>query len=408
MKIIEKLNTKGLLQDYSDTEKIDSLKKGDKFYVGFDPTAKSLQLGNLVPLITAIRLSELGLKPIILFGGATAAIGDPSGKSEERPILERSEIENNINNQKSKVTEILSRFNINCEFVNNIDWTQNINIIDFLRDTGKHFPLSYMISKEVIKTRLNSSGISFTEFTYMLLQANDFYHLYKKHDCKLQIGGSDQWGNITAGLELIRRKGINDASAFSMPLITDSNGKKFGKTNDGALWLDSALTSPYKMHQFLLNVSDQDVLNFIKIFTFLSDEEIVELEREIKENPAKRASQKRLADEITKIIHGDKKTEFAKKSAKVLFGGALDGLKVPSCSIEKDLLSEFTNIDLLINSKSCSSKGEAKRLIKNGGAYFNGKRINDSESQVEKNIYDNKKLIILRTGKKSYTLVKLL
>jgi tyrosyl-tRNA synthetase len=417
MNFLEELNWRGLVQDVSNPDKIRNLLEGDSFYVGFDPTAPSLQFGNLVPIVVAIHLSRAGLKPIILFGGATGAIGDPSGKNEERKLLPRATIDANIERQKANTIEILDRQNVKAAFVNNLDWTKNVALLDFLRDVGKHFPVNYMIAKEVVKARLEGEGISYAEFSYMLLQANDFLHLYNTHNCRLQIGGSDQWGNLTAGLELIRRKIKGDAFAFSWPLITDSEGKKFGKSESGSLWLDPAMTSPYKFHQYFLNVADTEVEKLLRMFTFLDKDQIRALVQEAAAAPEKRIGQRTLADSVCTLVHGQQATDDAKRSADVLFGGSVKGLSenqleeifsdVPSKNLPRQEVNNMSFLDLLVAANAVSSKGEAKRLIKNGGTYLNNERVSDINLQMSNTDVVNSNLFVLRTGKKSYYLVKL-
>jgi tyrosyl-tRNA synthetase len=416
MGFIDNLLWRGLIQDISDPESLKRLSNGDRFYIGFDPTAPSLQLGNLVPMIVMIHLGQAGLAPIMLFGGATGAIGDPSGKSAERPLLHREEIERNILSQQTKAQEIFERCQVKVAFVNNYDWTGPIGLIEFLREIGKHFTVNYMIAKEVVKARLEAEGISFTEFSYMLLQANDFLHLYKAMGCKMQAGGSDQWGNITAGLELIRRKIQGDACAFSVPLLTDSQGKKFGKSEGGALWLDPAMTSPYRLHQFFLNVADQDVVKLLKVFTFMREDEIAALGETVSSAPEKREAQRLLADSVCTLVHGEQATRDAKRGAEVLFGGSLEGLsrglleeifrEVPSSSFAREQVSGFSFVDLLAECGMMPSRGEAKKLIKNGGAYLNNQRIADINLQMRDNPVLDSGLFVIRTGKKSYHLIR--
>ena len=414
--IFKSLQDSELIQDYSDESELLALKAGDAFYVGFDPTARSLQIGNLVPLIVSVKLARAGLKPVILFGGATGAIGDPSGRSTERQLLAMETIDENIDRQKNQITSLFKTVGVTPTFVNNRDWTAPIDILTFLRDVGKHFTVNYMISKEVVKTRLGGEGISFTEFSYMLLQAFDFFHLYSTQNVRMQIGGSDQWGNITAGLELIRRKvGENSAVAFSIPLLTNSEGQKFGKSAGGAIWLDAELTSPYLFHQFWLNTSDADVIKFLRIFTFLTDEEIKEQAKAVAEEPQKRAAQKKLADLVTELVHGAEAVALATKSAAVLFGGSIEGLSdnelklifkdVPSKTLHKNDLKEKTVLDVLTLAGAVTSKGEGKRLISGGGVSLNGERVvseaDNTASLLSRNI------IVIRVGKKNYHLVNL-
>lgn len=416
MNILEILKARSLVQDISDEALINNLPKGTSFYVGFDPTAPSLQIGNLVPLLSAIHLGQAGYKPIILFGGSTGAIGDPSGKNEERKLLEREVLDQNVLTQKKQVSELFGKFGIEFSFVNNLDWTKEVSLLDFLRDVGKYLTVSYMLGKEVVKTRLETTGISYAEFSYMLLQAFDFLHLYQNMNCKLQVGGSDQWGNITAGLELIRKKIQGEACALSFPLVTDSAGKKFGKSESGAIWLDANMTSPYQLHQYLLNVNDSDVIKLLKIFTFLDLNEIHELEKQTQSKPEERLAQKRLADSLCEMIHGSDSVKVAKESAQVLFGGSIEGISdeqlaiifkdVPSSTLAID--DQSLNIaDFLHLSQAVPSKAEAKRLIKGGGAYVNNQRIEDPNLTVGALNIATRKICIVRTGKKSYRLVEL-
>lgn len=416
------LKWRGLVFDQSDPELSNKLTPGDGCYIGFDPTAKSLHIGNLAVLLVAARLGQAGLVPHILFGGATGFIGDPSGRSSERNLLTEEEITSNVAFFSKQVTTIFDRLGVKAKYVNNLDWTKGISVIEFLRNVGKFFTVNYMLAKEVVSSRLVGEGISFTEFSYMLLQSNDFLHLYQNHNCKVQFGASDQWGNITAGLELIRKKIQGDAYAFCVPLILDSQGKKFGKSVAGAVWLDADLLSPYKFHQFWLNTPDDDVVRMLKVFTFLSRPEIEALEQEIKLAPEKRAAQNRLADEICTIVHGEAATADARKSAAVLFGGSVAGLSqatlldifadVPSTTLTIEQIGEFTAVDLFAATKLSSSKGEAKRLIQNGGAYIQNERVTDPTLKVStileqsENAAKDGGLLILRSGKKSYHLVR--
>lgn len=411
---LDTLISRGLIQDVSNRERVLGLKPGNKFYVGFDPTAPSLQLGNLIPLLMCIRLNhDAGLSPIILFGGATGAIGDPSGKNQERQLLEREVIDSNIKNQTLQVEEIMTRAGVKPVFVNNFEWFKDLRFLDFLREVGKHLTINYMLQKEVIKNRIEGDGISYTEFSYMLLQSYDFLYLMNHHNCRLQIGGSEQWGNITTGLELIRRKTSEEVSALSMPLLLDSEGRKFGKSEGNALWLDAHETSPYKLHQFFLNTDDKSVENYLKVFTFLSDDQITNLMASFKNNPEKREAQRRLADDVVTLVHGEDATKDSNKAAEVLFGGSFEGLSkntlldifsdVPSSQMTKCQLKECTVVDLFVNSGLCPSKNEAKRLIQAGGAYINNERVQDLNQKLE--IISSP--IVLRSGKKKYHLLKI-
>jgi tyrosyl-tRNA synthetase len=411
---IELLREKGLVQDYSDLELFKKLPAGSTFYVGFDPTASSLQLGNLVPLILSIHLAKAGYQPILLFGGATGLIGDPSGKSKERPLLAPEVVHENIQRQMQQASSIFKRCGLNdLRFVNNLDWTKDVSILDFLREVGKHFTVNYMLAKDSVKNRLEDGGISFTEFSYMLLQSFDYLHLYQNYNCRLQIGGSDQWGNITSGLELIRKKIAGEAYALSIPLLTNAHGKKFGKSEGGAIWLDADLTPPYQLYQYLLNVGDTDAIKYLKLFSFSPASDLNEITRQANAEPEKRITQHLLAKELCTLIHGDEATQEAIKSSEALFSGDLENFTpdkirsmfsaAPSTDISAAKLSEFTYVDLLSSSGIVSSKGEARRLISGGGAYFNEKRIEDPAQKVP--TLTAGQVIVLRSGKKKYLLV---
>ncbi|MBX7139270.1 MAG: tyrosine--tRNA ligase [Oligoflexia bacterium] len=415
MDFVDHLKARGLIQDISDEAGLRKLPQGTPFYVGFDPTAPSLQLGNMVPLIAAMHLGRAGLKPIILFGGATGSIGDPGGRSSERQLQAIETTNANLERHKAQVSRIFDRAGVKAEFANNMDWTKDVSVLDFLRDVGKHFTVNYMIAKDVVKTRLDGEGISYTEFSYMLLQAFDYLHLYKTAGCRLQVGGSEQWGNITAGLELIRRKLQGEAYAISFPLIVDSQGKKFGKSEGGALWLDAERTSPYKLHQFMLNSEDSQVVKYLKIFTFLDLARISELEESLRNAPEKRECQRALADELCTLVHGAEATGDAKRCAEVLFGGSLSGLSAaqlqdifsdaPSSALPADRLNTISVLDLFAESGLVKSKGEGKKLIASGGAYLNNERVSDAAQSIsaQQLIGD---VLVLRAGKKNYHLVR--
>ena len=418
MDILADLKWRGLIHDISDPLILNKLTGQDSFYVGYDPTAPSLHLGNFIPMKVSMHLARAGLKAIQLFGGATGAIGDPSGRNAERQLLERSIIDDNVKNHIRIVSAIFERAGATAEFVNNYDWTKELSTLDFLREVGKHFPINYMLAKEVVKARLDGEGLSFTEFSYMLLQANDFYHLYTTKDCKLQIGGSDQWGNITAGLELIRRKLQGEACALSFPLVLDSSGKKFGKSAGNAVWLDARYTSPYKFHQFWMNIEDADVIRYLKMFTFLDQPTIDGAESALKAAPEKREAQKLLADSVCSLVHGEDATRDAKRCAEVLFGGSLDGLPdsqledifsdVPSSIVPAEKISGMTALEAFVTAGLAKSKGEARRLITSGGAYINNQRVSEPERSVKESIrLEKSKLLVLRSGKKNYSLLKI-
>jgi tyrosyl-tRNA synthetase len=415
--ILKELEELGLIKDISHRSEINSLPEGTSFYIGFDPTAPYLQIGNLVPLTMTIRLAQLGLNPVILFGGSTGMIGDPSGRSSERPLLEKDVLTRNIASQKTKVIEILERVGVKITFVDNLDWTKDVLLLDFLRDIGKHLTINYMISKEVINSRLGDEGISYTEFSYMLLQAYDFLHLFKEQDCKLQIGGSDQWGNLTAGLELIRKKTGDQAYCLSMPLLLNSEGKKFGKSEGGAIWIDTAGTSPYKLYQFLLNSSDEQALVLIKALTLITSAEFIALKEVSAKEPENRVAQHALAERVLKLVHGEDSYLKAKNCAEALFNGKINELScneiteilssAPQTSISRTEYETTDILDLLVKATLCESRGAARRLISQGGLTVNGAKVNELESGLQSFPPINNEILILRSGKKNYALVKL-
>ena len=418
MNLLEELRWRGLIQDMSDPDLLSKVKPGDSFYIGFDPTAPSLQVGNFVCLIVSIHLSKAGLKPILLFGGATGMIGDPGGRSAERNLLELEQVATNTKLQESQARALWERTGcaITPTFVNNISWTKDVSVLHFLRDIGKHFTVNYMLAKDSVKSRLSGDGISYTEFSYMLLQAFDFLHLFQNHGCRLQIGGSDQWGNVTAGLELIRRKLQKEAFAFSFPLITNSEGRKFGKSEGNAVWLDPSLTSPYQFRQFWLNVPDADVIRLLKVFTFETRERIEQLEAELRQHPERRTAQQVLADSVCSMVHGAEAAEEAKRAAGALFGGSLEDMSkeqllelfrdAPSTTVSKGQAQELDLLSLLATTLA-KSKGEARRLVQGGGIYVDNERVSSETVKVSETKLLEKGFIVLRSGKKNYHLVKL-
>ncbi len=418
MDFLEELTWRGLLQDTSDPQLFSKLRPGDSFYIGFDPTAPSLQVGNLVQLLVAIHLTKkLKLKPILLFGGATGMIGDPGGRSAERNLLPLEQVARNVELQTAQAKRLWQHAgcDVSPQFVNNLDWAEGLSMLSFLRDVGKHFTVNYMLQKESVKARLSGDGISYTEFSYMLLQANDFDHLYNTKNCKLQFGGSDQWGNITAGLELIRRRSQGEAFGFSVPLITNADGKKFGKSAGNAIWLDSGLTSPYTFHQFWLNTPDTEVVKLLKVFTSSSPEEVSRFEGLVKTAPQKREAQRYLADVLCTMIHGERATLDATLAANVLFGGTIEGLtldqieeifaEAPNTVIATSEVQTLTILDLLAKTVA-SSKGEARRLVQAGGIYLDNLRCEDASMGVASTNLIQKGFLVLRSGKKNYHLVK--
>jgi tyrosyl-tRNA synthetase len=392
-------------------------------YNGFDATADSLHVGHMVPLVALARLQRFGHHPIALAGGGTSMIGDPSGKAVERQLLSHEQIEANVSSIHKQLAHFLD-FEVKsnpARVINNADWLMSLPLIDFLRDTGKHFTVNYMIAKDSVRNRIDrEEGISFTEFSYMLLQSYDFLHLHDHEGCKLQTGGSDQWGNITAGVELIRKVRGGERQAYGMvyPLIVKADGTKFGKTESGTVWLSPERTSPYRFYQFWLNADDRDVVNYLKFFTFLPQDEIAGLAAAVAEHPEQREAQRVLAREVTGLVHGPTALERAEQATQALFGGDITGLagediqdifaEVPSSEMLKtDLEGAGTNIlDLLANSGFLKSKGEARRAITEGGISLNNRRVSDVAQQVTPSDLLDGRFLVLRRGKKNYHLVK--
>ena len=409
----DELKWRGLV--YDATENVPQMLSGGPVavYNGFDATANSLHVGHLVPLIALARLQRYGHIPIAVAGGGTSMIGDPSGKSEERQLLSRETIEANVETVKGQLSHFLD-FEIKtnpARLVNNADWLLTLNLVDFLRDVGKYFTVNYMINKDSVKSRLaREDGISFTEFSYMLMQSYDYLHLHDHAGCTLQTGGSDQWGNITAGVELIRRMRGKPAGALVYPLITKSDGTKFGKTESGAVWLSSERTSPYRFYQFWFNTDDRDVIGYLKFFTWLNEAEIQELENAMAQYPEKREAQRRLAREMTRTVHDKTALERAELASQVLFGGEVTGLSA------NEILDIFADVpsgtlpaakfegggmplpDMLTECGAVKSKAEARRAIEAGGVYLNNRRVSDATLKVS--------LVVLRRGRKNYWLIR--
>jgi len=406
------LQWRGLLNDCTDIDGLNDLLNEKKIalYCGVDPTGDSMHIGHLVPFLVLKRFQNAGHKPIVLVGGATGTIGDPSGKSAERQIQTMETILHNVSKLQEQLRKI---FGDSVTFANNYDWTHQLNVIDFLRDFGKNFNVNQMIAKDVVKSRLET-GISYTEFTYQILQAMDFNHLYANFDCELQVGGSDQWGNITAGLDLIRKKQGHEAKAFgfTLPLVTKADGTKFGKSEGNAVWLDPVQTSPYEMYQFFLNTADADVVKYVKLFTFLTKEEILLMEEKFLAAPHERLAQKVLASEIVKVIHGEEALEQAMKITTALFSGNISDLSgdeitmgfkdVPGASVSEDL----NLVDLLITVKAASSKREAREFINNNSIAVNGEKQTDVAYIVSKSDAIGEQFTVIRRGKKKYFLVQ--
>jgi tyrosyl-tRNA synthetase len=410
--VLDELEWRGLVAHSTDRDALRAaLGEGSvKFYVGFDPTAPSLHMGNLVQLVTARRLQDAGHTPYILVGGATGMIGDPRD-SGERTLNSLDTVKEWTERVRQQVSRFVSFDGSNAATtVNNYDWTASLSTIDFLRDIGKHFPVNRMLARDTVKRRLES-GISYTEFSYVLLQSMDYLNLFREHGVQLQFGGSDQWGNITGGAELVRRVTGENAYGFATPLITKADGTKYGKTEGGALWLDPEMLSPYAFHQFWLNVEDEKVGELLRIFTFLSREEIEDLEQQTAEKPFLRAGQKRLADEVTSLVHGPEEVEHAKAAAAALFGGGdLDAIKPETLAAALREAGGTTLppgdlpgiLDLLVSAGLAKSKGEARRTVTEGGAYLNNQRVEDVELQPTAADLVAGSWLVLRRGKKNF------
>ena len=414
--VLDELEWRGLLAHSTDRDALRAaLDEGSvRFYVGFDPTAPSLHMGNLVQLLTARRLQEAGHTPYALVGGATGMIGDPK-EAGERTLNSLDTVKDWVERVRSQIEPFLSFDGDNAAtMVNNYDWTASLSVIDFLRDVGKHFPVNRMLARDVVRTRLEA-GISYTEFSYVLLQSMDYLELHRQHGVTLQFGGSDQWGNLTGGVELIRRSDGARVHAFATPLITKADGTKYGKTEGGALWLDPEMLSPYAFHQFWLNAEDEKVGELLRVFTFQSREQIEELERQSAEEPWKRAAQKVLADEVTTLVHGAAETENAKAAAGALFGGgdlrsiapgALAAALTETGGAEVSRTAIPSLVDLLVLSGLCSSKGEARRTVGEGGAYLNNTRVDDPELTPTDADLLADGWLVLRRGKKRFAGVR--
>jgi tyrosyl-tRNA synthetase len=421
--IIDELRWRGLVYDV--TEGLDELVSRQKItlYNGFDPTADSLHIGNLVPLMQLARWQRYGHSPIALAGGGTGMIGDPSGRSSERNLMSLEVIDANVAHVKTQLATILD-FEVKsnpARLVNNADWLRRVLLTDFLRDTGKHFTVNYMLAKDSVKSRMerDDSGISYTEFTYMLLQAYDFQHLFDTVNCLAQTGGSDQWGNIVAGVELIRRARGQKAHALVYPLLTRADGSKFGKTAEGtSVWLSPTRTSPYRFYQYWFNTDDADVGTFLRYFTWLTQAEIIELEDLVVAQPERREAQRRLAREVTRMIHGETALARAEEASAALFGGDISGLdaadiedifaEVPSSEIDAATLADggAPLVDLLVSSGLASSKADARRKIQGGGIYLNNQRVGDAAQTATVEQAIDGRFLVLRQGKRQYHLVR--
>ena len=405
MNIYDDLVYRGLIKDISSPDLKEKLNEGGiTFYIGTDPTGDSMHIGHFSSFLIATRLKKAGHNPILLIGGGTGLIGDPKPNAE-RKMISYEEVEKNVAALTKQAKDIFG-----FEVVNNYDWLKDINFIDFLRDYGKFFSISYMLDKDIIRRRIEN-GITYTEFSYMIMQAMDFEHLMKTKNVTLQVAGQDQWGNITAGIELIRKKDNKEAYGFTMPLITKSDGTKFGKTEGGAIWLDKNKTTPYEMYQFFINVEDSMVIDYLKKFTFLSKEEIEKIEKDHIEHPENRLAHKTLAKEVITFIHGENAFIEAEKQANALFNGDI-------CSLTADfLLNEFKDVptfkinndklllNILVDNNICSSKREAREMISSGAIKINGKKVDLLEKEIDDNDFIEGKVLLLKKGKKNYYLI---
>jgi tyrosyl-tRNA synthetase len=423
MNILEELSWRGLIADCTDTPELTRrLEAGPiTLYCGFDPTADSLHVGNLVPLLGLRRFQLQGHLPIAVAGGATGSVGDPSGRSTERQLLGKEMLDANIAKVKEQLRRLLDfDTTLNpAQLVDNADWTAQVTFLEFLRDIGKHFSVNMMVAKESVRARMEDreSGISYTEFSYMLLQAFDFFVLCRDHNCELQIGGSDQWGNITAGIDLCRKKLSRTVYGLTLPLITNADGSKFGKTAAGAVWLDARKTSVYRFYQFWIRTDDRDVIRYLKYFTFLPREEVEALEKQHTEKPEARIAHKVLAKTVTDMIHGPAATAEAIRASEILFGGGLDGVseatfneivgEVPTKQIESPKLAGdgLLLIELLVHSGLCPSKGQARKDVEGGGIYLNNVREANPQRFVSSGDLLFGKHLLLRKGKRNYVVV---
>ncbi|MBP9002481.1 MAG: tyrosine--tRNA ligase [Candidatus Hydrogenedentes bacterium] len=419
--LFDTLTWRGFVNQYTDPALPELLEREKPFtlYCGFDPTADSLHIGSLLPILGLAHFQRAGHRPIALVGGGTGLIGDPSFKAQERAMLSREQVEHNAKGIRRQLERFLDFEGSRAALLlNNAEWLCALPLIDFLRDVGKCFTVNVMLSRESVRQRIEDRehGMSFTEFSYSLLQAYDFYHLNEHHGCRLQIGGSDQWGNIVSGIDLIRRKTGRETYGLTFPLVTKADGSKFGKTESGNVWLDPTKTSPYRFYQFWINQADADVGRYLRYFTFLEREEIEALEQAHAEAPHLRQAQKKLAEEVTRMVHGGDALEGALRATAALFGGDLRGLdeatllevfeEAPSATIPRDRFGAGTLVDALTDAGVFASKGEARRLIRNGGIYLNGQRIEREDAPWTSECLLTPSLAVLRVGKKNYHLLR--
>lgn len=423
MNIYDDLKWRGLINQVSDEDKVRAYLStpGATMYCGFDPTAESLHVGNLVPLLCLVRMKRAGHNPLYLMGGATGRIGDPSGKDKERELADTDLMDERLEKIKAQVRRFVERnTNSRPDIVNNHDWVKDMTAIELLRDVGKHFTVNWMLQKESVKGRIDRDdvGISYTEFSYMILQSYDFHHLYKNYNCKLQIGGGDQWGNITAGCEFIRRREAHDgeraeAFALTFPLLTTASGKKFGKSEKGAIYLNAEVTSPYAFYQYFINTDDRDVIKFLKLFTFLEEADIASLEQEMEAAPHLRPAQKRLAEEVTRMIHGQHELDRVLAATDALFGkGDLKTVDPGTLRAALESAPTFRYApgdvpdlpQMLVDLRLVNSKGQARKDIKGGGVYINGERVADGQ-EIQDTDFIAGELLVIRKGKKNYGLI---
>jgi tyrosyl-tRNA synthetase len=421
MSTLSELRARGMVEQVTNEEALETALNGPgvKMYIGFDPTADSLHVGHLLPILMLARMQRAGHTPIVLVGGATGMIGDPSGRSTERQLLTLEQIAANVEAVRPQLSRFVSFEGANAAIVvNNADWTQPVGYLEWLRTVGKHFTVNYMAAKESVRRRLEDreQGISYTEFSYMLIQANDFRHLFQTYGCTIQAGGTDQWGNITAGIDLVRKTCGAEVFGITLPLLATAGGEKFGKSAGNAVWLDPARTSPYQFYQFWMQADDRDVERYLKLFTFESLESIAAAMEEHGKHPERRAAQKLLAALMTEVVHGKEALEDAVRASEALFSKELSGLAdeelaavfsdVPSVTVERGALAEGLRLtQLLVRAGACASRGEANRLIQGGGVYLNNRRAS-ADVPLSKADLASKSMMVLRTGKKGYYLVR--
>lgn len=421
MTLMDDLTWRGLVKQVTHPELAEQLEKDRfTFYCGFDPTADSLHVGSLLPIIGMMHLQRRGHRPLVLVGGGTGLIGDPSFKAEERALKTRDEVDANVAGIRAQLERFLAFDGANAAVVvNNADWLCELRLLDFLRDIGKHFSVNVMLTRDSVRDRLESrdQGLSYTEFTYCLLQAYDFLHLHNAFGCRLQLGGSDQWGNIVAGMDLTRRLCRAETFGLTLPLLTKADGSKFGKSESGNVWLDPRLTSPYKFYQFWLNQADADAPRLLRFFTFLEHEEIETLDAELAAAPEKRAAQRRLAEEVTRMVHGADALDNAVRASQAMFGGDVKGLddatledifsEVPSTVLPRAALAAGRPLlEALVEAGVFKSKGEARRMTQSGGLYLNNERVSDEGATLTEACLCSEHVAVIRKGKKDYHLLK--